>query len=158
MKKTIILIAVIIVAIIAIVVWRGGSVPVVNEDGTLSGDYSVRDIIKVNQSLQCDLRNSDASSSITGSVVIAEGKARGDFDITSEQLEAPFASHFILDGDTVYTWTSLANIGYKTGAGDNEPQGGIVNVGDKAPYNCRAWNADLTRFQLPSGISFQELK
>jgi hypothetical protein len=157
MKRSIIIILIVIAAIVVIALWRG-TAPVVNQDGTLQGDYSVRDIIKVEQSLQCDLRSFDSSSSIIGSVVVAEGKARGDFDITSEQIEAPFASHFILDGDTVYTWTSLAAIGYKAAANDSSPQGGVVSVSDKAAYTCRPWNADLTRFQLPSGITFQELE
>jgi hypothetical protein len=158
MKKSIIFILIVVVLIIVIALWRGGSAPTVNQDGTLQGDYSVRDIVKVEQSLQCDLRSFDETSSIIGSVVVAEGKARGDFDIASQQLEAPFASHFILDGDTVYTWTSLAAIGYKAAANDNSPQGGVVSVSDKAAYTCRPWNADLTRFQLPSGITFQELE
>lgn len=158
MRKTLILIVIIVIAIVVIVVSRDGSAPTVNNDGSLVGEYSVRDIVKANQSLQCDLRSTDSSSSVIGSIVVAEGKARGDFDITSKQIDTPFASHFILDGDTVYTWTSLANVGYKAAAGDNNPQGGVVSVGDKAPYTCRLWNTDLTRFQLPSGISFQELK
>lgn len=157
MKKTIIFILIVMVAIIAIVLWRGGSAPVLSQDGTLRGEYSVLDIMKTEESLQCDLRSFDETSSIVGSVVVAEGKARGDFDIASSQLEAPFASHFILDDDVVYTWTSLASIGYKAGMNDNNPQGGIVSVNDKAAYSCRPWDADLTRFQLPSGISFQEL-
>lgn len=159
MKKTIIILAVIAIIIITLFfLLRGGKPLSVNGDGTLVGEYSVSDIAKTNQALQCGLRVSDTSSSVTGSVVVAEGKARGDFDVTGDQLDSAFASHFILDDDTVYTWTSLANVGYKSGARNNDPQGGIVSVSDKASYSCRAWNADLTRFLPPSGISFQELE
>jgi hypothetical protein len=128
-----------------------------NQDGTISGDYTLKQIVGLDKDLSCELRRSDQSSSIVGAVVISQGNARGDFDISTEAVDMPFASHFILQDDIIYTWTSLAKVGYKSAADRALPQGGVVGLQDKAPYTCAPWNADLTRFQLPSGINFQEV-
>jgi hypothetical protein len=156
MKRTIVILIALIVVVIAIVAWRKNPQVAVNDDGTVNGEYSIEDIIDLDRNLQCDLRKSDSSSNVVGSVVTSGGKARGDFDITTESVDMPFASHFIIDDDTIYSWTSLANVGYKSTVDRNTAPGGVVGVKDKAPLSCREWNADLTRFLLPSGINFQE--
>jgi len=168
MKNLIILLIIIAAGAVGYYVWKGSDTPPVfttDEAGVIRGTFSIRDIMELDRSLSCNFRKNDEASSVVGSIIIFGAMVRGDFDIESEILEAPIASHFIIKEDTSYFWTSLVNMGYKSpvvehsSTGDSPTeQSAIIGLEDEAEYLCYPWNADLTRFNLPSGVTFQEIE
>lgn len=142
------------------------STPVVGEDGTFEGRYSIESIASLNKPFQCNFLKNDGSSQVNGSITIAEGKVRGDFDIRlTAQDGGNFTSHFIMRDDMNYTWTSIQPIGFKSEIAKNasknaspEEQSQIVGTKEKVDYKCVPWNPNLTLFELPSGITFLDLK
>jgi hypothetical protein len=137
--------------------------PVVEPDGSISGNYSIESIEKLGKPFECSFSKSDGSSQVSGSIRMAESKLRGDFDINVASTS--FASHFIITSSTTYTWTSLGPIGYKSLVAKSASKGAspieqaqIIGTEDKEDYNCSPWNTDLSIFELPSGINFSEFK
>ncbi len=149
---------------------------IINADGTVSGNYSIKQIVELNTPYECSFNKSDPTSQVSGIFRMIDGNLRGDFDIdiqadqtgfgdASPDQRAFFASHFILKDGYTYTWTSLQNIGYKSKMADKvsdrsstKVQAQIVGFEDKLAYNCHPWNAVLNVFDLPTGITFSELK
>ncbi len=136
--------------------------PAVGPGGSISGNYSIESIEKLGKPYECSFSKSDGSSEVSGTLQMAEGKLRGNFNISAA---TSFTSHFIIISDTTYTWTSLGAVGYKSpvakSASKNASpieQAQIVGTEDKEDYNCSPWNIDPTVFELPSGINFLELK
>lgn len=149
---------------------------IINQDGSISGNYSIKQIVELNTPYECSFKKSDANAQVSGIFRMIDGRLRGDFDIdiqsnktvfgdTSPDQRAFFASHFILKDGFTYTWTSLQNIGYKSemtnnidGGSSTLEQAQIVGFEDKVDYECKPWNAVLNVFDLPSGITFSEIK
>lgn len=168
-KQTIVVLVVILVAIIAGIIYiskGASSTPVANEDGTLEGKYSIEGIAALNKPYRCTFLKNDGASQVNGSITIAEGMVRGDFDIRLEAQDGgEFSSHFIMRDNVNYTWTSIQPIGFKseiaTNASKNaspEEQSQLVGTKEKVDYKCVPWNPNLTIFELPSGINFLDLK
>jgi len=148
---------------------------IIMADGSIRGSYTIEDILSIGTPYECIFRKSDATSQVNGTVRMTENMVRGDFDIevqtastnwgdASGDNRAAFASHFISKEGTTYTWTSLQNIGYKMPIVDSAlnnasqaEQAQIVGFKDKVDFACTVWNANLTVFELPSGITFSEL-
>jgi hypothetical protein len=150
-----------------------GDLPLPNSEGTIVGTYSLKNIIDQELPYECTMGKSDETSRVLGNIFISgDGKIRGDFDLelvlpeeTPTEIPRSFASHLIVDGDTAYTWTSLQPIGYKTKVAKSatknastEEQSQIVGIDDELEYECKPWNANLTVFIVPTGISFSELE
>lgn len=150
---------------------------IVAQDGTIAGEYSIKQIFELGLPYECSFLQNDSFTQISGLFRMAEGGLRGDFDIniqsdktsfgdTTPDQRAFFASHFIVKDGLAYTWTSLqSNFGYKSPVVDSinnrssvQAQAQIVGLEDKLSYNCKPWNAVLNVFDLPSGITFTELE
>jgi hypothetical protein len=139
---------------------------VIGQDGSIKGEYSLQSIMNLGLSYECTFMKNDGSSNISGAIRIADGSARGDFDIVlGDQDGGSFTSHFIMRDSINYVWTSLQPVGYKTkitksisGSSSPSEQAQIIGTSDKVNYICFPWNADLTAFKIPSGITFSELK
>lgn len=168
-------VAIVVVVVIGILIYVfGKEKPVIGPDGKITGNYSVSSIEALGKPYQCSFSKSDATSQVSGVMRMAEGKLRGDFDITTSLTNTAtgqnlpntsFASHFIIMDGTSYIWTSIRPFGLKAPAAKSatsnaspEEQAQIVGTNDKIDYTCSPWNADLSVFDLPSGISFSELK
>jgi hypothetical protein len=170
MKNKIIFLVVGILVVIAIYTFSKGGVLtnsiVVNEDGSIEGEYSVMDIMTLNRPYECTFNKTDGASHISGAIKTAEGKVRADLDIELRAEDGGnFASHFIMRDDMTYVWTSLQAVGYKAEIADSADknaspieQAQIVGLKDKIAYKCSPWNATLNLFDLPSGITFLDLK
>ncbi len=164
-QKIVIIIGVIVVIALVVIFGGQGSKPVAREDGSIEGEYSIKNIMDLGKPYECTFNKSDGASSVTGALRIHEGKVRGDFDIHLEALDGgSFASHLIINEGYSYNWTSIQPIGFKSkiveksASSDEEvDQAQIIGVGDKVAYKCVPWNADLTAFNLPPGIQFSEL-
>ncbi len=183
MKASIVILVLLVIgAIYLFVSNKDGSVldlsegVIIMQDGSIKGNYSIEDIAGVGLPYECNFKKTDETAQINGVIRIAEGKVRGDFDLdilstatnfgdSSADSRAFFASHFISKEGFTYTWTSLQAIGYKSeiissadSSGSPMEQAQIVGLKDKVAYDCKPWNAFLNTFDLPSGISFSELK
>jgi len=164
-KKNVIIAVVVLAVIVLMVVFTGGSRVNIADDGKLTGEYSIKDVLNLKQPYECTFMKDDGASTINGALRIAEGKVRGDFDIKlSDKDGGSFASHLIIKDDVSYSWTSIQPIGWKTevaksaeGGESQSDQAQLVGINDKAAYTCNPWNANLTVFDLPSGITFLEL-
>lgn len=169
MKRNIIILAIVIAVIGAIFFFTKGGFsgsPVVNKDGAIKGDYSLQSIIALNTPYECSFSKGDASSNIAGAVRIAEGKARADFDIEIKETELKsFASHLLIRDNLAYVWTSIQPTGFKGKIAESTEknaspaeQAQIIGLKDKINYTCSPWNLNLTVFEIPSGITFLDLK
>jgi hypothetical protein len=136
-----------------------------NMSGTSTGKnaVSIKELMARNEPLSCTFVRDQAGTRVNGSIVVYNQDVRGDFDIEGGP-SGSFASHFIVKDGTSYIWTSLAPIGFKKPVAKTsgtsaspEDQASIVGINDKVDYSCTPWNADLTRFNLPSGITFSDL-
>lgn len=99
-----------------------------------------------------------------GTVYMSGGKVRGDFTTTAG------ASHMISMNNTSYIWMDGQTSGFKmafdvnatpapggqTPTTQSQTSGGI-DMNQQANYNCAAWTADATLFNLPKGVTFQDL-
>lgn len=165
-KKTIaFLLGIIIIILIVLIFGKKSSLPIVLEDGSFKGEYSIKNIMALGKPYRCSFNKSDGTSFISGSLLISEDKIRGDFDITIPSIgNGGFASHFIVSDEYSYNWTSIEPIGYKTkiiensvNSNDKEEQAQLIGINDKVTYECTPWNSDLTAFEIPKGIQFSEL-
>lgn len=171
MKKKIwlsIVILILLVAGIAFVATREQKLPIVNVDGSIIGKYSIKEVMALNLPYECTFRKIDQNAEVSGTLDTDGQKIRGDFDInitTAQNEKQNLASHLVVLDNTAYIWTSLNTLGFKTpytnSASTNASpieQSQIIGLKDKTNFVCRPWNATLNSFDLPSGITFSEVK
>ena len=119
---------------------------------------TLKSLLSSDKSQKCTYSYDRQSTAFSGTVYVAKGKMKGDFDSTSGQSKV--AGHMIVDNGYFYIWTDLSNRGIKMAV--NQEQSANVPVSNsQAPdinqsfnYTCQAWTEDDTLFALPSGISF----
>ncbi len=164
-KNTLILIAAVVIAFGLFYVFGKGGTPVANQEGVIQGEYTLQDIIDKKEPYECTFVKNDGASNISGAIKVGDDKVRADFDITLQAQDGgSFASHFIMKDGTNYVWTSIQPVGYKAMIVNNSDtnasaieQAQIVGLKDKIDYTCKPWNANLTVFETPSGVTFLEL-
>lgn len=132
----------------------------VNEE-PFEENTSLFDLIKKGGNYICDVSHDTEIGSSTGVAYIAGERVRGDFlskvdvpGIVSMDIE----SHMISDGESVYTWTSLSNEGYKTPvvmAGEANTDTQTISFEDNLNYKCNPWDVDVTKFLIPTNITFK---
>lgn len=107
----------------------------------------------------CTFRQDSGSYSSEGTVYVADGKMRGDF--TNNLSGKVSGSHMFTDGTTNYIWTDDQQVGYKMSFTAN-PSGSSTNtesmdVNKNYDFNCKNWNGDQSKFEVPAEIKFQDL-
>lgn len=120
---------------------------------------SLEDLLARPGAWQCDVSVTVQGLTTSGTVFAAGKKLRGDFTANVPQF-GNMQTHLIATGDTLYTWTSLMDRGYKfpiTGgsvkaSGSDAETAAAFN--QDYDYRCRSWTADETKFALPAGIVF----
>ncbi|KND49844.1 MAG: hypothetical protein AB198_00350 [Parcubacteria bacterium C7867-003] len=97
---------------------------------------------------------------IGGTVFINNKDLRGDFKASISGTQV--TNSFISKGGYMYVWNSMTNgTGFKfvvneTSSTADGSMGFDANqVGD---YDCQAWTVDSSKFALPSGVVFTEVK
>lgn len=99
-----------------------------------------------------------------GTVYVAGGKVRGDFDSTVEGKTTK--SHMIVDGTTSYLWMEGEKTGFKMSFDPNQETGGTESANTTSAqafdaskdmnYDCKPWITDSGMFTLPAGVKFTE--
>lgn len=128
-------------------------------NGKISGEYPLRDIINLDEPYQCEFMRDDGENEVKGKISIAPGaKVRGDFDIKSPITKDPFQSHFIIQNNVIYTWTSLLNAGFKSPlSATTSASSNIAAIDEIIKYDCSPYTPDQTQFSLPADIIFRDL-
>jgi hypothetical protein len=142
--------------------------PADSEAGSSGKKMAFGDFIKQGGSYQCTVNqyiDAGYTSTTKGTVYISGGNIRGNYNVQVQGMSID-TSVIVRDG-FVYTWTSLANIGYKApvAADVDGAQAAQTGTGTSGTftwntdmigdYDCNPWTADASQFTLPTGISFQ---
>lgn len=166
-----------IVIVVAILAVLGGGYYVyssqkagVGAPGTQSGKSnavsSLKDLIAKNIAQTCTYSNSEGDVENSGTMFMAGGKVRGDFETKMKDGKTT-KSHMIVDGNTSYIWSDDSNMGFKstfdekagttTSSKDSgtPAETGSFDASAGMDYKCSPWSADASKFALPKGVTFQ---
>ncbi len=118
-------------------------------------------LMKKGGNYRCDVNHNTEIGVSSGIVYIAGEKIRGDFNskvdvpgVVSMDVE----SHMISDGESVYTWTSLSNEGYKSPivvASRSNEDTQTISFDESLNYKCESWSVDVSKFLIPTNITFK---
>lgn len=115
----------------------------------------------------CTFDQTVENSRSTGTVYISNGKMRGDFksDVSASGTNMSVESHMISDGEFMYTWSSMMPTGFKMAVVQNTTADGttptsqqMFDANMKLSYDCDPWTTDVSKFTLPSAVTFTEIK
>jgi hypothetical protein len=119
---------------------------------------SLRSLLATSGSQRCTFTDSTAAGNTSGTVYLASGRMRGDFEAMTGNIT--LESHMMSDGEDIYVWSSaMPNQGLKmslASVSGTDNQSG-VSLDEKLNYECAAWTTDQSVFKLPSGITFSAL-
>ena len=161
-------VAVVVIAAGAYYFTRGQDNNSVNSDGdtrqsepaeTTVENSSIKGLLADGRAQMCTYSSADEHASSTGTVYVADGKVRAD--INSDFADNTHqVTHMINDGTTAYVWTDEQATGIKMPVmettADSAARSGI-DQDKNYEFHCERWNADSSRFELPSGITFTEM-
>ncbi len=132
----------------------------VNANGA---SVSLKKLVEAGKPVKCTFSNNDASAVTNGTTYVANGKVKGEFDITSKTNSQNYQGYMIVDGDMMYMWSSqMAGQGIKAKVTASaqavvEGQKPAINFEDNLSYKCESWRVDEDMFKLPSGITFIDI-
>ncbi len=122
------------------------------------------ELIKLGESYECTVNQYIGENVSKGTAYISGGLVRGEFKTQAKGLNIN-TSLIVRDGYT-YSWTSMApNMGFKAKVvasaevSPNQSASGSYswNADQIGDYDCKDWTPDMTQFDLPAGINFQEI-
>jgi hypothetical protein len=139
--------------------------PIIKEDGSVAGNYSIKQIMSLGNSYVCTFEKSDETSVVVGTIHTNSKNIYGEFRILTSVLETEFNSYLLTQGNESYVWTSLQPVGQKSKVAKSaninatpEEQTQIIGKTDKVDYDCKPWEEDKTVFEVPSWINFVEVE
>lgn len=162
-----ILVAVIIIGGVVYMGRSGGSdtgapnVPALTteEGGMIKG--SMRDLVALGVSMRCTFTHQTDISNSSGEVFVANGKVRGNFNVTSSAMgNQAFDAYMISDGEDSYVWSSLMPQGYKmpiVESTESTPTQEGIDYNQNLDYSCAPWPTDASVFVPPANITFSAL-
>jgi hypothetical protein len=130
-----------------------------------SGTFA--ELMKLGGSIKCTFAVDTEAGKSSGTVYVSGKQTRNDFEVTTN--EGNFESHFVSDGEWAYTWGSQMPNGVKMRLSDFEGETantsdatvpeyqGAVNMQDKFDYKCSPWIVDVSKFELPSDVTFVDM-
>lgn len=136
-----------------------GTTPTENTSGK---KMSFDAFLKQGGSYVCTIKSEMENDGVLlgGTVYINNKDLRGDFKANVSGIE--MTNSFISKGGYMYTWSSISGgSGFKfavnaNGTADNSAMGfDAKQFGD---YDCQDWTVDSSKFAMPSGVVFTEVK
>jgi len=130
----------------------------VSTSGSASQRSSLRSLMGLGTSQMCTFQDAEANNA--GTVYIANGKMRGDFESTVNGTVTN--SHMYSDGTSTYMWFDGGQDGFKMSlAQANQAQQGSeqqknVDVDKQVDYDCKPWTADAGILTYPTDITFSD--
>ncbi len=158
-------IALVILGIYAFSYTNKPEIPIVGEDGKISGEYVIGGIMRLEKPYVCNFEKSDSVSKILGVIHTDGTNLYGEFKITTDLVEGGFDSFLVVNNNRAYTWTSIQNVGYESPVAKSaiknasvQEQAQIIGINDKVEYECNPWlEVDTTLFETPDWVTFPEL-
>jgi len=124
---------------------------------------TIKSLLSSGKAQKCTYSSKLQSTSISGTVYVANGKMKGDF--TTVSGENNINGHMNIDGKYFYVWTDLRNRGIKMALNQQQPTGapssssnGTPDINQTFNYVCQGWTEDDTVFALPPTISFSMIE
>ena len=132
---------------------------VVEAEGEISVETgSIESLLAAGKSQMCTFASSEQDAETSGAVYVSGGKMRGDFVIDASGTKTE--SHLIYDGTMSYVWNDGSDVGFKmaldASAQTSAPSQGI-DPKKNYEYRCRNWTADISMYELPSNVKFNEI-
>jgi hypothetical protein len=127
---------------------------------------SIKDLVADGEPVRCTFSRSDDNSETNGVTYVANGKVKGEFEVmmkTGPTANQRITSNMIIDGDTMYMWSSSMPQGMKMkvdaqATADAEAgQQSAINYDEQLDYDCDSWDSNSSVFELPSGVTFLDL-
>jgi hypothetical protein len=123
---------------------------------------SLKDLLSAGIAQKCTYTSPEGNG---GTVSISNGKMRGDFTATTDEVQV--LSHMIVDGQTSYIWTDNQNMGFKmtfdssaqtpSGSPDSKVRAqGQMDANQQVNVDCSPWVVDPSVFTLPAGVKFSD--
>lgn len=124
---------------------------------------SMRDIMSMGGSQKCTITLNRDNVSSDGTIYVSGGKMRADMSamVNGKTMQ----THLIVKDGTTYSWVDGSTMGFKVAANEKatENSSGKSNathapdLNQQVTYNCAAWTAVESLFNLPSGVNFSGL-
>jgi hypothetical protein len=160
-KALIGLVAVIVIAGGAYLLWGGGALNGTGGYGptttvSIAGRSSLQSLVAAGNPVVCTFSTTTSNGSQSGTIYVANGMVAGDFTATDSHVSDNVNAHMIIRDNTSYVWTNASNQGFKSTV--NASSTGSANQGvdynAQLEYSCQAWKPDTSKFNLPTAISF----
>lgn len=137
-----------------------------NQVETNSGVSFAEFLQQEDASYQCQVTqylDAGLEQSTEGTVFIHQGLVRGDYTAVINGVEV--RPSLVIKDSKIYTWTDFAPFGVVTpivldeNQNTNTPQTAVYTWADKeiGAYDCVAWEVDLSKFEIPADVNFQEI-
>lgn len=132
--------------------------PITQNSTANSSQGSLKSLFASGKSQKCTFNNTSTDTTkVDGTVYVAAGKVRGDFQTTSNGT--PLSSHMIIDSQTSYIWTDMSKQGFKMAIDTNQQTNTAANnqgpnMDQNVNYSCQGWSVDNSVFTLPADITF----
>lgn len=134
-----------------------GADEMTNEEGS-----SLRDLIAQSGSHVCTVHEETGSDYMNGTVYVANGMIRGDYESHLEAFgNMTVQSSLIIRDGSVYTWNSILDSGMVTPVNPeptNDTSDPSFGYDLKLAYECVEGEADPALFELPTEIQFKTLE
>jgi hypothetical protein len=145
-----------------------------NEGGLFSG--SLKDLMARGADTQCTWSSTNEGAKIGGTVYVSGTKFYQEFSSTDSKNGSELKSYILNDGTWIYQWSALSKVGTKMKMDEvkklaeeaqkkisndaidkQDVENNNVNLDNEFDYNCQKWTVDVSRFQLPTDIQFNDL-
>lgn len=121
-------------------------------------------LLTLNEDITCTFEYSKDGQLMNGILYITEDKRmRGDF-VTTHPQNGSINTHILQREGSVYSWGIPGKENSKTKINENSDAADKIRdkyngkVSDKSDvqYLCKPWRVDLSLFELPEGVAFQD--
>lgn len=138
--------------------------PATPTENTSGKKMAFSEFMKNGGSYKCTVDQNVQGMTSKGTVYINGSNIRGEFNTSAQGMNVD--SNFIMKDGYSYSWSSMmAGQGFKVAVNQNTTGSGAGTSGQYSfnseqigDYNCEAWNSDSSKFALPGGVVFTEVK
>lgn len=138
----------------------------IEENISFEENTNIFSLAKRGGDFKCDFLHNAPPSFSAGVVYISNNKVKGEFvsniNLPEYGISNEIKSYMISDGESVYTWTSMSNDGYKASINksatlDNQEVIQMDYMNEDLNYKCESYNVDQSKFLLPTNITFKKI-
>ncbi|MES2470811.1 MAG: hypothetical protein V4526_01090 [Patescibacteria group bacterium] len=135
------------------------------EAGTFEGSFA--ELAARGGNYTCTFDQKTDTSETEGTIYISGANIRGEYktevDQASSSIDAKVESNMIQKDGFIYGWSPSLPQGFKFSLAAAQNTSASVPASAKPPvdltqkfkYTCKDWNADMSKFELPSGVTFR---